>query len=114
VWVILGNVVGFGSLYLLIPVQYVIIVHMIQDPEIDTAMTRPHPLDRIGDLLTTTQAAARCGITERSLSAYWRAGAGPVRTRVGGKVFVAEQALADWLTARTDPQPPAMLSGLPG
>jgi hypothetical protein len=75
-------------------------------PETAAAMTALRPLERIGDLLTTTQAAARCGITERSLSTYWRSGTGPVRTRVGGKVFVAEQALADWLVARTEPQPP--------
>jgi hypothetical protein len=67
-------------------------------PKTAAAMTALRPLERIGDLLTTTQAAARCGITERSLSTYWRA---------GGKVFVAEQALADWLAARTERQPPA-------
>jgi hypothetical protein len=93
-----------------------ILVGMIRDstsPETDTVITRSRPFDRVGDLLTTTQAAARCGITERTLSAYWRAGTGPVRTRVGGKVFVAEQALADWLTARTDPQPSPLHHPMP-
>ena len=71
------------------------------------------PLDQIGNLLTTTQAAARCGLTERSLSTYWRNGTGPVRTRVGGKVFVAEQALADWLTALREPQSPAKTRPMP-
>jgi hypothetical protein len=39
-----------------------------------------------GDLLSVTEAAAAARVTTRTLSNYWQAGAGPARTRVGGRV----------------------------
>jgi hypothetical protein len=55
-----------------------------------------------GQLFTTTEAAAVVGVTERTLANYWRANAGPERTRVGSRIFIWESHLAAWQRQRRD------------
>ncbi len=48
-------------------------------------------------LLTPREVACQARVTVRSLHNYWRAGNGPRRTCIGGRVFVREEDFLAWL-----------------
>lgn len=54
-------------------------------------------------LFNTRQTAELIGIHPRILRKYWKQGFGPRRTFIGGKVYVAEPALLEWLDGCQEP-----------
>ena len=48
-------------------------------------------------LLTKSEAAAHARVSIRSLENHVRRGTGPITTRIGGKVFIREDHLTEWL-----------------
>ena len=57
------------------------------------------------NLLSKDEISKRLRIASVTLDTYWRRGIGPVRTRIGGRVFVREEDLTHWvdLCAETSP-----------
>ena len=49
------------------------------------------------NLLSKYEISKRLRIASVTLDTYWRRGIGPVRTRIGGRVFVREEDLTHWV-----------------
>lgn len=56
----------------------------------------------IGPMLTPREVACQARVTVRSLHNYWRAGRGPRRTCIGGRVFVQKDHFQAWIDACTE------------
>lgn len=52
-------------------------------------------------LLAKKTAAARCGVSVRTLERLIDRGDGPPVTRLGGRVLIPETGLAAWIAANT-------------
>jgi hypothetical protein len=63
----------------------------------------------IPNLLTKDEAAKAVRVTSRTLQNLWHRNGGPVRTFIGGRVFVREDHLTAWMDAcaQARPQPEA-------
>jgi hypothetical protein len=49
------------------------------------------------NLLSKDETSKRLRIAPVTLDTYWRRGIGPIRTRIGGRVFVREEDLTKWV-----------------
>ena len=53
-------------------------------------------------LLTKREAAARARVSERTFERILANGTGPAATRIGSRVLIREDYLADWLDTHTE------------
>lgn len=51
--------------------------------------------------LNTSEAAAFCRVSTKTLERHRTNGTGPAFTRIGGRIIYKEQSLIDWANANT-------------
>ena len=63
------------------------------------------------NLLSRDEVSQRLRIAPVTLDTYWRRGNGPIRTRIGGRIFVREEHLAQWVASCAESPTNAVQSG---